>query len=197
MQPTDNKYDNHICRAKIAPSKEGEDYDFECVAVPVDNGQLNYSFQNEEYFNQVLRTGAENIDTSRLDNGIPLFDNHPWDNSASNTLGITVGYVFEERGLVCRCKFGARADEALRSDVKNGVVNTVSIEGRVQRYSIERNIGQIPVYYAEMWTPESLSLAPVPNDIGAKIEVKRALEAQLKINNQPKEDGLTLLINKF
>lgn len=191
-----NKYENHICRAKISPAKEDDDYDFECVAVPVDNGKLNYSYSNNEYFNQVLRTAKENIDISRLENGIPLFDNHPWDNSASNTLGITVGYSFDERGLVCRCKFGARADEALRSDIKNGVINTVSIEGTVTRYSIERNLGQIPVYYAELWTPESLSLAPVPNDIGAKIEVKRALEKQIKGNSHP-VSGINELINKF
>jgi hypothetical protein len=191
--------DNRIIRAAIDANK-GESYDFSAIAVPSQNGQLNYSYENGEYFMQVLRTGPENIDTSRLENGLPLFDNHPWDNSAANTLGITTAFDFTPEGLAVRCKFGARADEALRADVANGVVNTVSIEGRVQNYEIVRELGKLPVYYATLWTPESLSFAPVPNDIGAKIEVKRAIDKQL---NQPKQaeetkvSGLQSIINKF
>ena len=192
--------DKRICRAMINPADENSDFDFEAVAVPADNGQLRYSWENDEYFNQVLRTGEANIDKGRLDSGLPLFDNHPWDNSAKNTLGITTGYFFDERGLVVRAKFGARADEALRADVKAGIIKTVSIEGTVQRYSIERVAGQIPVYYADLWEPESLSFAPVPNDISAQIEVKRALKEQIERSapEQPESDSLfNSLIKKF
>lgn len=191
--------DNRIIRAAIDANK-GENYDFSAIAVPSQNGQLKYSYESGEYFMQVLRTGRENIDTSRLENGIPLFDNHPWDNSAKNTLGITTTYEFTPDGLAVRCKFGARADQALRDDVGNGVVNSVSIEGRVQSYEIVREVGKLPVYYATLWTPESLSFAPVPNDIGAKIEVKRAIEKQLKQPKQAEEvieSGLQSIINKF
>jgi hypothetical protein len=198
MDKDKTKYDNHICRAAITPTaEENSDYDFEAVAVPAENGQIRYSGQNDEYFNQVLRTAKENIDTSRLDSGLPLFDNHPWDNSAENTLGITVSYSFDDRGLVVRCKFGARADEALRNDVKNGIIKTVSIEGTIQNYSVKRELGQIPVYYADLWTPESLSFAPVPNDIGAQIEVKRAIAEQVKVQSNDKKTNFQLLIKKF
>lgn len=178
-QDKNEQSERYICRAAITPA-DGQDYDFEAVAVPVQNGQTKYSYQNDEYFNQVLRTAKENIDTSRLESGLPIFDNHPWETSAMSTLGITTGYLFDERGLVVRVKWGARADEALKSDVKNGIIKTVSIEGTVQSYSIERAPGMIPIYYAETWTPESLSLAPVPNDIGAQIEVKRKIAEQLQ-----------------
>lgn len=179
------KDDRQICRALVRPS-ETEDYDFECVAVPSENGQLKYSWESDEYFYQVLRTGAENIQTARLDSGLPLFDNHPWDTSAKNTLGITVGYETTPEGLVVRCKFGARADEALRSDVKNGIIKTVSIEGTVTEYGeIKRNPKEIPVYYATKWEPESLSFAPVPQDIASQIEVRRALERQTTITEKP------------
>jgi hypothetical protein len=192
-KPTAN--DRQICRALITVT-ESDEYDFECVAVPADNGQMRYSYENSEYFLQVLRTGKDNIDTSRLDSGIPLFDNHPWDNSAENTLGITVAYDFTDKGLVVRCKFGARADEALRSDVKNGIVKTVSIEGTISNYSVERKPGMVPMYMADLWTPESLSFAPVPNDIAAQIEVKRAIQKQIET---PKADISIIksLITKF
>lgn len=197
----ERKEDRQICRALISPVNESESgYDFEAVAVPTDNGQLRYSWENDEYFNQVLRTGEANISKSRLNSGLPLFDNHPWDNSAENTLGITTDYFFDERGLIVRCKFGARADEALRSDVKNGIVKTVSIEGSIINYSVVREAGKIPVYYADLWEPESLSFAPVPNDISAQIEVKRALKEQIEKSEpkQPESDSLfNSLIKKF
>ena len=78
---------------------------------------------------------------------------------------------------------------------------SVSIEGDVINYSIERKIGEIPIYYAELWQPTSLSLAPVPNDIGAKIEVKRALAEQIEKSKkveQPESDSfINQLIKKF
>ena len=195
----DKQHDERsVIRAFIQPPT-GNGWDFECIAVPGKNGQMRRSYENDEYFMQVLRTGKENIDSSRLDSGLPLFDNHPWDASAINTLGITVGYDFTDKGIVVRCKFGARAEEELKLDVKNGVIKTVSIEGTIQNYSVEREAGKLPVYYADYWTPESLSFAPVPNDIGAQIEVKRAVQKQ--IENKPPVKGeqsvYKSLINKF
>ena len=192
----ENKENTYICRAFITPS-QSDDYDFEAVAVPANNGQLNYSWKNDEYFNQVLRTGAENVDVSRLESGLPIFDNHPWDSSALNVLGITTGYSFEERGIVVRVKWGARADEQLKSDVKNGVIKTVSIEGIIERYVREEsaNPNDVPIYYADYWIPLSLSLAPVPNDIEAQIEVKRKIAARKK---EDKQDNLyKSLTSKF
>ena len=193
----ENKENTYICRAFITPS-QNDDYDFEAVAVPANNGQLNYSWKNDEYFNQVLRTGAENVDVSRLESGLPIFDNHPWDSSALNVLGITTAYSFEERGIVVRVKWGARADEQLKADVKNGIIKSVSIEGVIERYIREESVNpnDVPIYYADYWVPLSLSLAPVPNDIEAQIEVKRAAEAhkskQTIINN-----SYTKLTSKF
>ena len=197
--------DNRICRALIEPQPDGADYDFIAVAVPAENGQINYNWMDDEYYNQVLRTAKENINTDRLDSGLPLFDNHIYEKSALNTLGITKGYEFTERGLEVKCKFGNRADMALVNDVKDGIIKTVSIEGSIQRYEIERNVGELPTYYAVFWTPESLSFAPVPNDIGAQIEVQSAISRQLKKDteqkseqkSEQKQDNYKKLISKF
>lgn len=171
--------DRYVMRALIQTS-ESPDYDFEAVAVPVENGQVRYSYINDEYFNQVLRADKESVMTDRLDLGLPLFDNHEWDKSTENTLGITVGYLFDKRGLVIRAKFGARADKELREDIKNGIIRSVSVEGDVIEYSIKRDYGALPVYEASKWMPTSLSFAPVPNDVGATIEVKRSIQAQIE-----------------
>ncbi len=199
---------NHIFRAAIKVS-DNKDYDFECVAVPVNNGQLQYLRDNEGYriydenynpklFNQILLPFEENVNVERLNSGLPLFDNHPDmdDISVMTTLGITTSYEFTDAGLVVRCKFGARADQALRDDVKNGIIKTVSIEGTIQEYGrIEQTLeDKYPNYYATRWTPESLSFAPVPNDIAAQIEVKRAIQNQI---SPEKENKYKQLINKF
>jgi hypothetical protein len=189
--------DRSICRAMIQTAT-AEGWDFECVAVPTENGQMRRSWENDEYFIQMLGVKRENVDTSRLDSGLPLFDNHPWENSAENTLGITVGYDFSPEGLIVRCKFGARAEEELKLDVKNGIIKTVSIEGTISNYSVTRELNKVPVYFADLWTPESLSFAPVPNDIGAQIEVKRAIQKQIQ-NTTPKADKSIIksLTSKF
>ena len=135
-----------------------------------------------------------------MDSGLPLFDNHPWEASAENLLGITVGYDFTSSGIVMRVKFGARADDELKSDVQNKILKTVSIEGSILNYTIERKQNEIPIYYADLWEPESLSFAPVPQDISAQIEVKRALKEQIEksVPKQPESDSLfNSLIKKF
>ena len=197
MENNKLKEEYGIIRAAISPNAtESNDYDFEAVAVPTNNKQLRRSYENDEYFYQVLRTAKENIQTERLDSGLPLFDNHPWDNAAMNTLGITTEYMFDERGLVVRCKLGSRADEALRNDIKNGIIKTVSIEGVIENYSVVRNAGEIPIYYADLWIPESLSFAPVPNDIEAQIEIKRKLQSQ-KEKEIENKSVINSLIKKF
>ena len=201
MEPKDKiKQDNRVIRAKIEVS-QSPDYDFSCIASPSENGQINYSYENSEYFNQVLRTGEQNIKTDRLESGLPLFDNHPWSKDAMSTLGISVNYEFTERGIKLFCKFGARADEALRSDVANGIIKTVSIEGDILNYVIERKQGEIPTYYAELWEPTSISFAPVPQDIESQIEVKRSIQEQINKSKTTEieevADNYNQLINKF
>lgn len=191
------KEDKQVCRALINPIADGTDWDFEAIAIPTENKQLRYSWENDEYFYQVLRTSKENIKTDRMDSGLPLFDNHPWEASAENLLGITVGYDFTTAGIVMRVKFGARADDELKSDVQNKILKTVSIEGSILNYIIERKQNEIPIYYADLWEPESLSFAPVPQDISAQIEVKRALVTQIEKSKQPESDSFLSLIKKF
>jgi len=191
------KDDKQICRALITPVADGTDWDFEAVAIPAENKQLRYSWQNDEYFYQVLRTSKENIQADRMDSGLPLFDNHPWEQSALNTLGITVGYDFTDQGIVMRVKFGSRADEELKNDVSNKIIKTVSIEGDIVDYTIERKEGQIPIYYADLWEPSSLSFAPIPQDISAQIEVKRALKDQIKRSKPESDSFFNTLTKKF
>ena len=62
MENNKLKEEYGIIRAAISPNAtESNDYDFEAVAVPVNNKQLRRSYENDEYFYQVLRTSKEKI----------------------------------------------------------------------------------------------------------------------------------------
>ena len=63
------KEDNQIYRAMINPVADGVDWDFEAIAVPNENKQLRYSYENDELFYQVLRTSEKNIKRDRMDSG--------------------------------------------------------------------------------------------------------------------------------
>ena len=52
---------------------------------------------------KVLRTGEGNVDKARLDSGLPIFDNHPWDSSALNVTRHHTGYRSMSRGVVVPC----------------------------------------------------------------------------------------------
>jgi hypothetical protein len=191
-----NKDDKHICRAKIETSVI-EGVDFTCVASPIDNGQIKRSYENDEYFNEILLPTKENTRTERLDSGLPLFDNHPYNKNAKEILGISVAYRFTERGLELDFKLGARADEALKNDIKNGIIKTVSIEGDIHEYTVNREANKLPTYTTTDWEPTSLSFAPVPNDIASQIEVKRKISEQISKTEIKSKSIINSITNKF
>lgn len=184
-------------RALVTSTDGGEDYDFEVLAVPFENGQVNYNYDNGEYYNQILVPSSEATRAARLESGLPLFDNHPWDKAATQQLGISRGYEFTAEGLKLKIKLGSRADEALRNDIKSGIVKTVSIEGDIYAYEVTRNMGELPVYRTTDWEPTSVSLAPVPQDIKSQIEVQRAINEQIKIKPVETAGLIKSITNKF
>ena len=58
---------------------------------------------------------------------------------------------------------------------------------------LERKDGMIPVYYATLWEPDSLSFAPVPNDVGAQMSAKGHWMNRLKKLLIPKQKEVSLL----
>ena len=198
-----NKEKMPAMRALILENSGGEDYDFVCIASPFDNGQIRYDYNSSRYFKEVLVPSTENTRTDRLDSGLPLFDNHPWDKSAKNQLGISRKYEFTPDGIKLYVKWGSKADQAMRDDVANGITKTVSIEADIYEYEITEKAGEIPVYRTIDWDPTSISLAPVPQDILSQIEVKRAIQKQIQEQKnvqeeKPNDDSFIInLIKKF
>ena len=68
-------------------------------------------------YNEVLSCDPANIRTQRSDQGLPLFDNHPYDMSASSQLGKVTNITYgngEARGTII---FGAQMTDAMKKDI--------------------------------------------------------------------------------
>lgn len=119
-----------------------------------------------EEFNEILRCDKANVRTKRMDVGLPIFPDH-WDRTTKNQLGITTAYRFEDGKISATIKLGARADEELWSDIKNGILKTVSVGCNI--YKVERMENtemNIPLTYtATDWEPKHIAFAPEPADI--------------------------------
>lgn len=145
----------------------------------------------EENFNEILSCNPENVRQERMIAGLPLFDNHQWNKSAvgdtmkAGVLGKVRNIRFENNEIIGTVHLGARADDALLSDIENDIVSGVSVGYNV--YTYERQplaVGEkTPNYIATDWEPMEVSLAPVPADINSKV---RSQELLIKNrNNMP------------
>lgn len=165
-------------RALISPqtfNKEAKTFD---VVFATETPVYRYGW--EEDYNEVLSCKPENIRLERCVLGLPLFDNHPWDKSATDkgNGGVQLGKVtnvrFENNQLVGTVTLGARADEALIQDIENGIVSGISVGYNVYKFVREpMATGQeTPTYTAIDWEPFEVSFAPVQADHNSNIRSK-------------------------
>lgn len=120
-----------------------------------------------------LDLGGARLD--RLNAGAPVLDTHQADVLARVVGAVVPGTARIEGGRgVAVIRFSERPSvEALWKDVLAGVIRSVSIGYRVERYERE-TAGDVPVWRAVVWEPWEISLVPVPADAGARI---RSVEA--------------------
>lgn len=148
-----------------------------------------------ERYNEVLLCNSDAIEVQRLDVGIPLFPSH-WQRDSLSQLGITTEYDLSGGRCSAKIKLGARADEALWSDIQNGISKTVSIGVKIFE-ATRSEIGGSLTYTATKWSPMHVALAPEPADINCNT----VRSSDTKINNvvveTKKDKFLDTLTNKF
>lgn len=129
-------------------------------------------------YNEVLSCKPGSCRMQRIEQGLPLFDNHPYDMKAAIQLGKVVDITFENGEAKGKMVFGARMDEAMKEDIKNGIISAISVGYQVHKLLEDPNAeGDYPTYIATDWEPLEVSLAPVPADPAAstKSEDKNVL----------------------
>lgn len=183
----DKKVENSYSRALIAPNSWDKATKTFEVVFATETPVFRHGW--EENFNEVLVCSKEAVRSARFVRGLPLFDNHPWDKSATDKgnggmqLGKVTDIRFEKGELIGKVTLGARADEALISDIENGIVDGISVGYNVYKFEREpmAKDQEIPTYRAIDWEPFEVSFAPVQADFNSNI---RSKEQNLVIINK-------------
>lgn len=171
METKNNKLGFETYRAEINESTINDEERSFDVVFATENPVLlqGYKYADRfETFTEILKCDKMFVRTKRMDSGLPIFSDH-WDRTIHGQLGITTRCNFEVGKITGTIKLGARADEALWSDIKNGITKTVSVGCNI--YKVERfedgdkNI----TYTATDWEPKHIAFAPEPADIDATI----------------------------
>lgn len=120
-----------------------------------------------------IEDGAINL--KRLNNGAPLLKVHNR-TSLDSVVGAVVrksAYVNTGQG-VATTKFSKRKDaDEIFGDVKDGILQNVSVGYSVEEYHVIRKEGDIPVFLATRWTPKEISIVPVGADEDAGFRSER------------------------
>lgn len=123
-------------------------------------------------FREILSCNPANVRMERALDGLPVFDCH-FPRNAMVQLGIAENVRFEKGQGVATIRLGARCDEAMRSDIENGIIKGISAGYRVYAYmqegEIKLNSTEIPTYRATDWEITEISFAPVQADPKSKI----------------------------
>lgn len=128
----------------------------------------------EEDYNEILGCKPDEIRMTRASRGLPVFDLHGFKGmGAQDQLGRCTDIRFEGDKMIGTITLGARADDALISDVENGIVKDISVGYNVYKYMREpTEDGKTPNYRAVDWEPFEVSFAPVQADVNAGIREK-------------------------
>ena len=171
METKHNKLGFETYRAEIKEDSINEENRSFDVIFATENPVLlqGYKYSDRfETFTEILKCEAKYVRTKRMDSGLPIFSTH-LDRSIYSQLGITERCVFEVGQINATVKLGARADEALWSDIKNKITKTVSVGCNI--YKVERfeDADKNITYTATDWEPKHIAFAPEPADIDATI----------------------------
>lgn len=184
------KTEGLFSRALITPNSFNEEArSFDVVFATEAPCQMRgYMIGLDEDFNEILLCREGNVRTERLNDGLPVFDNHPYNKSASIQLGICSNTRFENNQLVGTITLGARADDALISDIKNGIIKGISVGYNV--YTYQRDVfspDDMPTLNAIDWEPFEVSFAPVQADTNSKIRSNNGEKHETIILNNEKK----------
>lgn len=123
-------------------------------------------------YTEILSCDVKHIRMARAEQGLPVFDSH-YPRNAMVQLGRAENIKFANGQGTATIRLGARADDALKADIENGILKGFSAGYNVYRYMQEGAIllskTENPVYRATDWEPTEISFAPIQADINAGV----------------------------
>lgn len=122
-------------------------------------------------FTEVLDVSPDAVDLTRLNSGAPVLDTHG-SYSVQDVIGVVVdgsASVANGRGRAT-LRLSERDEVAgIVRDVAAGIIRNISVGYTVQRWNVEKaSASKLETRTAAAWTPNELSLVPIPADVGAQ-----------------------------
>ncbi len=174
---------------KSTYNKEAGTFD---VTFATETPVSSYQWELGDY-KEILSCDISNVRMERALNGLPVFDCH-YPRTAMVQLGIAENVRFENGQGVATIRLGARCDEAMRSDIENGIISGISAGYNVYSYKqegeIKLNSNETPTYRAIDWEPTEISFAPVQADPKSKIRSQETDELHKVIINNLKQENM-------
>jgi hypothetical protein len=181
---TDRQDEPMFIRASIVPSSFNEEERTIEVTFATENPVPRNlgGYYDSQLVNEILDCQPSSVRLERFANGIPLLDNHARWGGTTSVLGICTNPRFEGRTLMATVRFSKKqAGEDAMNEVRDGIINTVSVGYNPWEYQIRKIEGGRDEYRATDWEPMEISLAPIPADY--KSVIRSGVQALNTINN--------------
>lgn len=130
-----------------------------------------YDWNEGCYFNEVLEISKDAINFERLNRGLSVLDSHQ-SYGLENILGVVESAWIDENTKEAKAIIrlsSTEKDADIISKIKQGIIRHMSVGYKVDQYTVSKNGKEIPEYRATQWTPNELSLVPVPADFNSGI----------------------------
>jgi len=133
-----------------------------------------YDWYNDTPYDEELLVTPEAVDMSRFDKGVvQVIDNHDIHGGLKSIIGIATRGSIQNGEGSATLRLSNRPELAgIVSDIKAGIIRSISFTYRVAKYEITRAIDRtdginVPLYRAVAWEPYEISFVTVPFDAGA------------------------------
>lgn len=131
-------------------------------------------------FYEELEVSERAIDMSRLNNGAPVMDDHPYkrlQGGCRTVIGVVERAWIKGKEGRALVRFSDREDvKPIKADVQNGILRHTSVGYSIQRLEKVEEVDKVPVMRATRWMPFEISLTPIAFDDGATVRRREEQE---------------------
>lgn len=136
------------------------------VTFATDKPVLRYSWDGPFY--EVLDMAGHM--TNRSKGSLPVLNNHDAYTGVNKIIGRAENIRLEDGVWVATVRFSKRDDVTpIMDDVKDGIIQDISVGYRVMKYEASPEAGEIPTYVARKWESNEISFVTVPADENSKV----------------------------
>jgi HK97 family phage prohead protease len=136
------------------------------VTFATDKPVLRYSWDGPFY--EVLDMAGHQ--TNRSKGSLPVLNNHDAYTGVNKIIGRAENIRLEDGVWVATVRFSKRDDVTpIMDDVKDGIIQDISVGYRVMKYEASPEAGEIPTYIARKWESNEISFVTVPADENSKV----------------------------